>query len=139
MFPEYIYDSIEMNIPLSCTDTWKFWNILTQVFIDSIFSFSNFFHSKISIKCIWTSLTLILSSKVVCIWPHWRPTKAFYFVLSKKRNSFNAYNRTILLHVLNGWIRDLTTRLRTSRKCSTYFSFTPVFTPWPELWPEGRK
>ena len=53
--------------------------------------------------------------------------------IDKKRNSFNAYNRTILLHVLNGWIRDLTTRLRTSRKCSIYFSFTPVFTPWPEL------
>ena len=29
MFPKYIYDSIEMNIPLSCTDTWKFWNILS--------------------------------------------------------------------------------------------------------------
>ena len=26
-FAGHIY-SVKMNIPLSCTDTWKFWNIL---------------------------------------------------------------------------------------------------------------
>ena len=59
------------------------------------FSFSFFFTLKSHFKRIWTSLTLILSSKVVCIWPHWRPTKAIYFVLSKKRNAFNALDRSI--------------------------------------------
>ena len=77
-FAGHIY-SVKMNI-----SPFLYWYLkILKHFIK--FSFSYFFTLKSQFKRIWTSLTLILSSKVVCIWPHWRPTKAIYFVLSKKR------------------------------------------------------
>ena len=87
-FAGHIY-SVKMNI-----SPFLYWYLkILKHFIK--FSFSYFFTLKSQFKRIWTSLTLILSSKVVCIWPHWRPTKAIYFVLSKKRNAFNALDRSM--------------------------------------------
>ena len=91
-----------------------YWHLkILKHFIFSFFVSLVLIHSKISFKRIWTSLTLILSSKVVCIWPHWRPTKSNLLCPFEKRNAFNALDRTILLNR-----RDFKTHLRASIKRS---------------------